>query len=241
MFKKIIIFIIIVAVIIFIIIRLNECKNTEVYTIDQNIYDHDDEGRKNINVSYPELQSQKNLLVINQTIKQEMEKIISNFKKKLSDWDDTGAPEKAYSALQIDYQTKLLNNSFVSLYFTISENLAGAAHPNNYSLSLNFNLETNKKIELDDLFKTEDYLTKISELVVADLTKQFEERDISMNQTFESGTAPTTENYENFNITYQGISFNFDQYQLAPYAAGSFRALILYDALKDDLEDKFKL
>ena len=61
-----------------------------------------------------------------------------------------------------------------------------------------------------------------------------------MEQTFETGTAPKAENYENFNITYQGISFNFDSYQLAAYAAGSFQSLILFDQIEDILVDSIK-
>ncbi|MBU3918830.1 RsiV family protein [Patescibacteria group bacterium] len=216
--------------------------NAEIYTLNQAIYEQDSNGRRHIDVIYPEIKNGKSFADINQIIKEEMEKFVSIFKQNLEEWGDVYIPEGAYSALYINYQLKSLDNDLASIYFTISENLAGAAHPNNYNDSLSFDLQTNKKIELNDLFKNEEqeYLARLSELVRADLKSQFAQRDMNTEEsTLQSGTEPKAENFQNFNITTQGIVFNFGAYQIAAYAAGEFYSLIPYTQLQDILQEKF--
>jgi len=216
--------------------------NALAYTLSHAIYEQDSEGHRYIDATYPEIKNEKDLSVVNQIIKQEIEGFVSAFEQNLEDWGDTYIPEEAYSAFYINYQLKSLNNNLASIYFTISENLAGAAHPNNYNDSLNFDLETNQKIELNDLFKVgeQEYLVRLSKLVRADLKSQFTERGIDPEgSTLESGTKPKEENFHNFNITTQGIVFNFGAYQVAAYAAGDFLSLVPYTQLQDILREKF--
>ena len=216
--------------------------NAQFYTLSQEIYEQDSEKRRYVDVIYPEIKNKNSFSAVNQVIKQEMEKFISTFKTNLEDWGDDYIPEGAYSALYINYKPQILNSDLVSIYFTISENLAGAAHPNNYNHALSFDLETNQKIELNDLFKVEEqeYLTRLSELVRADLKAQFTERDMNPEgPTLQSGTEPKAESFENFNITAQGIVFNFGAYQIASYAAGEFYSLIPYNQIQDILQEKF--
>jgi len=44
-----------------------------------------------------------------------------------------------------------------------------------------------------------------------------------------------------FNLTEDGIAFNFDQYQLAPYAAGEFHVIMPYQKLNDIMLNEFIL
>jgi len=216
--------------------------DAEIYTLNQTIYEENSDGRRYIDVVYPEIKNEKSFSDINKIIKQEIEEFISVFKKNVEDWGDVYIPEGSYSAFYINYKPKLLRNNLASIYFTISENLAGAAHPNSYNHSLTFDLETNQKVELNDLFKVEEqeYLARLSELIRADLKAQFVERDMdSKGSTLETGTEPKMENFENFNITTQGIVFNFGSYQIAAYAAGEFYSLIEFSRLQDILQEKF--
>jgi len=204
---------------------LESIKTDDLYALNKNIREFKDD-KLFIDVNYPEIDQG-----INQTIKQEIEKIMNEFKTNFEEWGDMDVPEGAFSGFYADYEIKILNDKYASIYFIISENLAGAAHPNNFSHSLNFDMQTKQKLELDDLFTTKDYLTTISELVIGDLKEQFEERGAVIDDTFTTGTEAKKENYSNFNITEQGIIFNFDSYQVAAYAVGGFNSLIYFEEL----------
>lgn len=110
----------------------------------------------------------------------------------------------------------------------------GGAHPGKYYLALNYDATTGEVLTLQDLFKTEsDYLGLVSALSIADL----QTRSDMMFEDFEtSGAAPSEENYKVWAITPQGLLIVFQEYQVAPYAAGAQTVLIPYDALAGQLD-----
>ncbi len=105
----------------------------------------------------------------------------------------------------------------------------GAAHPFHYSRTLNYDLEQGRKLSLGDLFAEDaKYLKAISSFCIAELSR----RDIGFYGGFERGAEPTTENYRNWNITNEGLLITFDEYQVAPYAAGAQAVTIPYGELR---------
>ncbi len=60
-------------------------------------------------------------------------------------------------------------------------------------------------------------------------------RDIGF-QGFELGATAAVQNYRNWNITPNGLMITFDEYQVAPYAAGPQTVVIPYKALGQILE-----
>lgn len=105
----------------------------------------------------------------------------------------------------------------------------GAAHPFQYSLTINYDLEKGRKLSLGDLFAEDaGYLKAISSYSIAELSK----RDIGFYGGFERGAEPTSENYRNWNITNEGLLITFDEYQVAPYAAGAQTVTIPYGELR---------
>ncbi len=105
----------------------------------------------------------------------------------------------------------------------------GAAHPGSYSITLNYDLAQGRELVLADLFLPNmDYLGSISNYCVAELSKQpfFE-------GPFAEGAQPKPENYSRWNIAPDGLMITFDEYQVAPYAAGPQQVLIPYSALQD--------
>lgn len=105
----------------------------------------------------------------------------------------------------------------------------GAAHPFHYSLTLNYDLAQGRELALDDLF-TQDagYLNVMSSYCIAELSK----RDIGFFGGFERGAEPTPDNYRNWNIAADGLIITFDEYQVAPYAAGPQTVTVPYSELK---------
>lgn len=115
-----------------------------------------------------------------------------------------------------------------SLKFDFSGYADGAAHPYRYSLTLNYDLEHGQKLTMGKLFPADtDYLAAISRYCIAELSK----RDIGFYGGFQQGAEPTPDNYRNWNITSDGLLINFDEYQVAPSAAGPQTVTVPYSAL----------
>jgi hypothetical protein len=92
----------------------------------------------------------------------------------------------------------------------------GAAHPGTYSITFNYDLAQGRKLELGELFlPNSNYLEVIANYCKTELSKQ-----LFFDGPFTEGANPTSENYRNWNITTDGLMVTFDQYQVAPYAAG---------------------
>jgi hypothetical protein len=118
-------------------------------------------------------------------------------------------------------------HGLMSVLFSVDYYMAGAAHPNQYSVTLNLDVASGKVLALKDLFKPGvDYLNFISDYAIQDLTRQ-------QRLETETGAAPTEENFRSWNITQNGLLFSFDPYQVAAYAAGPQSVTIPYASLKD--------
>jgi len=93
----------------------------------------------------------------------------------------------------------------------------GAAHPGHYSISVNYDLANGREVTLDELFLPgSDYLTVLADICKNDI--------LTRNpgfETFISGADPLPENYTRWNLSDDGfLIITFDEYQVAPYAAG---------------------
>ena len=134
----------------------------------------------------------------------------------------------ANSSFNTQYTLVFQGGALWILKFDFSGYAAGAAHPYHYSLTLNYDLEQGRKLSMSELFpKDSDYLGVISRYCIAELSK----RDIGFYGGFERGAEPEAKNYRNWNITANGLMITFDEYQVAPYAAGPQTVTIPYGAL----------
>ena len=103
----------------------------------------------------------------------------------------------------------------------------GAAHPGLNSITLNYDLSQGKELAVADLFlPNTDYLGAISKYCIAELSKQ-----LFFDSAFAEGAQPKPENYRNWNITPNGLMITFDEYQVAPYAAGPQMITVPYSEL----------
>ena len=142
-------------------------------------------------------------------------------------------PDSNGSFFGLDYKVFYNQNSLVSLQFSLSTYLQGAAHPNLVSFPLNFDLDARQKIALKDLFQPDSsYLAMLSTLSVADLQK----RDFPITL---SGAAPSLENYRSWNLTPNALRITFDAYQVAAYAAGPQTVEIPWKLLESLLAPRF--
>ncbi|MGE5248865.1 MAG: RsiV family protein [Bacteroidota bacterium] len=136
-------------------------------------------------------------------------------------------PVTSGSSLDVKYDLVSPPGDLYSLKFNVAGYFDGAAHPYHYSRTLTYDLEKGQEIKLAALFLPDsDYLKVIADFCKAELAT----RDIGFD-AFSTGADPTDENYRNWNITAGGLLITFDEYQVAPYAAGPQTVLIPYSEL----------
>jgi hypothetical protein len=139
----------------------------------------------------------------------------------------TPDPNLSPSFLQTDYSITHGTSGLVSVLFTVSYYVSGAAHPNQYAVSLNLDIANARVLKLADLFKPGvDYLQVISDYCIQDLKR----RNVL---EWDTGALPVEENYRTWNLTQDGLLISFDPYEVASYARGPQAVTIPYASLKD--------
>lgn len=181
-----------------------------------------------INAEIPTLQGSTDARVV--TFNMEMTKLvhgeIDSFKKNSSKLPND--PTFASSFFDVIYTLMLQSGDIWGLKLDFSGYASGAAHPYHYSVTVNYDLGQGKELALSDLFlPNSNYLEAISSYCIMELSK----RDIAFDM-FSEGAAPTPENYRNWNITADGLMITFDEYQVAPYAAGPQTVIVPYGVLQ---------
>jgi hypothetical protein len=133
--------------------------------------------------------------------------------------------------LHFDYQVIHAGRGLLSLRMQISS-IAGGAHPATFHRSFNYDLQAGEFLELQDLFLPgAPYLERIAGLSLASLRA----RD-QVFPDFESGAAAQPENYAVWNLAPAGLLILFEEYQVAPYAAGPQEVEIPYHELGELLD-----
>ena len=190
-----------------------------------------------IAVQYPQLSggNNPNFEKFNQAVRATATKEVADFKKEMvPDPDEEPRPENSMgSYLNMSYTVSLAQDDLVSVSFDVGSYYQGAAHPNSYSQSINYDLKNGKALKLADLFKPGvKYLQSLSAYCIGDLKKQSKEKGLD-DSTISEGASPAVKNYRSWTIAKKGLGINFDAYQVGPYAAGPQFVLVPYSALKD--------
>ncbi len=171
------------------------------------------------------------VLAFNQRLAEVVQKEVASFRESFL--QNINPPISAGgSFLEVTYTLLHQFEEVWSLKFDFSFYSDGAAHPGGYSRTLNYDLARSRELTLADLFLPNSaYLQVISAYCTAELSKQpfFE-------GPFTAGASPLPENYRNWNITSEGLLVTFDEYQVAPYAAGPQQVLVPYSALTDIID-----
>jgi hypothetical protein len=131
------------------------------------------------------------------------------------------------SFISVKYEVFNTQSGLISVRFNVGWYSAGAAHPNSYTVSLNYDLAADRALALADLFKPRArYLDALSTYCIKTL-KAADRLD------FPEGAAPKEENFRSWNITKDGLLINFDDYQVTPHAVGPQHVVVPYAALKN--------
>ncbi len=103
--------------------------------------------------------------------------------------------------------------------------ITGSAHPFTSTITYNFDLKTGDLIKLEDLYRDKaQFLQAVSTYTRKELQPKLE-------SFFEEGIAPDERNFSIFTLEEGAVRFVFDQYQVAPYAAGEQEVVMPASAL----------
>lgn len=192
--------------------------------------------RYEIDMSYPQIGGSEDLHIrkLNQRMKElateQYQWPLNPSKADLKYYRKKG-PE-AFNTIDLDYEIRLATDSFLSIYFIGYSYGIGAAHSVQYSFVMNYDLGSGKELKLADLFKPRSkYLEFISRYCMNELSKGTDQGSV----IFKDALAPITENYDSWNVTRDGIRFNFDACKVFGCAGGKQTVEIPFAALKEIL------
>jgi hypothetical protein len=171
-------------------------ENTTTYSVD---------------VKYPQF----GITTIDTHITQIVQDAIAQFKKDTaaSPPTGTGATDMKYE-FDTTFEQPYIGEDVVSVRLIIST-YTGGAHPLSVAEGLNFDRTTGKILTQSDALK----MTGLSlQQVAAESLKQMKAKHGSA--LFVEGLDPTAENYATFVIDEDSVTFIFQLYQVAAYAAG---------------------
>ena len=182
-----------------------------------------------ITAQIPNLQGSSDARVtnFNMLIEQIIQDEIDQFKTDVLAFA-SNPPIAAGSSFDLQYSIIGQRADIWSIKFEIYVYSDGAAHPNGYSRTLNYDLSNGREITLDELFLSgSNYLQTLSDFCKTQLSA----RDIGF-EMFSAGADPLAENYQRWNISDQGLVITFDMYQVAAYAAGPQLVVIPFSELQ---------
>lgn len=202
----------------------------------------ENQGRRyEIDVVYPQIEGSKSaeILRLNERIKS---LVTDEYKWPLS--PPTRSDLKAYekfpgisNTVGLSYEVPLAGPELVSIYFNVFHYGIGAAHSVQHSFAVNYDLRTGRILKLRDLFKPgARHLEFISAYCLDELSK--DNSYVRTDASSKEALAPKAKNYESWNLSKDGIHFNFDACSVDGCAAGSKEVVITFVALKAMLDLK---
>ena len=212
----------------------------DVDLVSKQIKENNKKLHYEISAQYPQFTggNNPNLEKFNQAARAAVTKKVAGFKKDMTpeageNTEETRPEDSMGSDLDISYSVSLAQDDLVSIDFSVSSYYQGAAHPNQYAETLNYDLKNGKVLKLGDLFKPgAKYLQAIASYCIADLKKQAAQNGLTPEE-IEKGAAAKADNYLGWTITRRGLGFTFDPYQVGPYASGPQFVVVPYSDLKD--------
>jgi hypothetical protein len=177
-----------------------------------------------ISAAYPQTGSDR----ITRELQAFVEDQIAQFKSDTAWVTDPSLDSAAAGSLSLSVDYREVVSSYADTYvFTVST-YTGGAHGLQVTRTFAYD-KLGTPIALNTLFANPDTgLAKVAAFVQGELTK----KDISDPQWIKDGAAATAENYQSFIISDEGVTFVFDPYQVAPYAAGTQNILVPFAVFK---------
>jgi hypothetical protein len=207
--------------------------------VPKNVNLENDRWRYKVDVEYPQIEGAKNaaILSLNRAMKNEVTKeyqwlLEPPTKEDIRHYEKW--PE-VFNSVDIDYDIVLAENDLLSIYLSIYSYGIGAAHSVHRSFTINYDFKSRRRLRLNDIFKPEaKYLRFFSLRCIDELTKKTP--DQNPDTLFSDALIPKAKNFESWNITKQGLRFNFDACKVEACAGGDLSVDIPFSAMKDLLK-----
>jgi hypothetical protein len=185
-----------------------------------------------VNVIYPQISGFSNKETekdFNKYVKEFAENHADTFKMEMKEWQGPGGDFS--SSYEILFNVFYTSDELISIKLNGFSYYAGAAHPNTFFYSINYDLKKNKVIRLSNLFNG-NYVKVISELCIADIVKQSSEISSDVDMTWiNEGAGPKKENFSIFNNVSDTFIVTFPAYQVGSYVEGPKEVLIPFSKL----------
>ncbi len=190
-----------------------------------------------LSVTYPQMsgfaktETEKDF---NKYVKEFAKNHTDTFKMEMKAWE---SPSSDFSSeYEITYTVYYSGNDLISILLHEYSYYAGAAHPNTYFYSINYDLNKNKPVKLSGLFNG-NYIKVISDICIADLKKQASEYTTELDTPWiNEGAGPKKENFAVFNNTDSTFVVTFPAYQVASYVEGPKEVEIPFSDIKDIID-----
>jgi hypothetical protein len=187
-----------------------------------------------IDLEYPVLAEAPGIVAapFNQAVQAMVDQQVQSFEANILPPPD--GLETGPNSIYLEYEVRSNGPRLLSVYYSYSTYMSGAAHPLPWSQTMTYDLQTGAMLALADLFQPgTDYLARLSQASIADLQQQ------GMME-WEEGAAPQEINYKSWNVTADGLQITFDPYQVAAYAAGFQTVTLPWDSLSDVLSETYR-
>lgn len=190
-----------------------------------------------VEAEYPQIEGDSRFDGFNREARALVTKDVAAFKTAETEDIDTSntSTENQTSTIDMSYDFHYATDNLISVAFNEGTYSRGAAHGNQVTEVLNYDVKSGKKLALADLFKDKSkYLSVIAAYCQKDLKERAKKPDaMVLPDLIESGAGPKADNYRAWNVTKKGLWITFDPYQVAAYAAGPQYILVPYSVLKD--------
>jgi hypothetical protein len=215
----------------------------DIKIVTKEIKDSSETKRYEVRANYPQIEGLKDKGIqdkINKYIFTAASDNLKNFITDMSDWEIPKDLPDVYSYMEIDFESYTLNEDVFSFAFQISSYYAGAAHPNHWTNSMNWDLKKGTFIAFKDLFKPDSkYLEKISAYCIEDLKLQAKINDYEFfEDMLYDGAGSRDSNFVNYNLVQKGLQITFDPYTVAPYVLGTQYVILPYRAVFEMMDDE---
>ncbi|GAB3055965.1 DUF3298 and DUF4163 domain-containing protein [Virgibacillus ainsalahensis] len=192
----------------------------------ETVSEQDTGDLHNIKVSYPVFSHKSLDALIGDLIMEEYNEKI----EKNSRWSDI---ESQY-VFNIDFEEPFATDRFVSIVFS-EFTFEGGVHGNPFTRPLNYDLQNNRIIELEDIL--DEDLKKLDALSEITYDKLVADGVVDPNDSYaenaKRATEPKAENFSDFELTKDKVIFHFQPYAVAPFSAGIVEVEFTYDEIAD--------
>jgi hypothetical protein len=193
---------------------------TEIHFSDADLKAESADPHYSINVLFPVFFGED---ALNQFEVDLVNGMAASFVNDVQAAGDLAVSSDTYSSLQGKYMVHTAEKGLVSVNLQVSQFLVGAAHPNAFTMVINYDLKAANELKLEDVLAPGglDFVSKYS----TDALQKTGELQ------WMDGVAPAAENFKNWNFTPTGLVITFDPYQVNAYATGFHTVSIPYTDL----------